>query len=185
MYAVAPWLRAVARRFAIVSGRDHAWNSMSSVGVAPMAAAQAPKCAGSVTTPNCLGDCAPAPDAVASCETAIPTARAIAWNRAPRRVGTTTACSAMSASTTDRRRPPTRPGNTVRPGMARIFISYRRSDDPGNVGRLQDRLRRVYGRRAVFRDIDSIPAGTRFADVISQKMASCDTLMVIIGPEWL
>lgn len=69
--------------------------------------------------------------------------------------------------------------------MTRIFISYRRSDDPGSVGRVHDRLRLAYGERAVFRDIDSIPAGTRFAALIAEQMASCDVLLIIIGPDWL
>lgn len=69
--------------------------------------------------------------------------------------------------------------------MTRIFISYRRSDDAGSVGRVRDRLRDAYGEDAVFRDIDGIPKGTRFSDVIQEELATCDVLLVVMGPRWL
>ncbi|MGH9275345.1 MAG: toll/interleukin-1 receptor domain-containing protein [Acidimicrobiales bacterium] len=69
--------------------------------------------------------------------------------------------------------------------MTRIFISYRRSDDPGSVGRVRDRLRDAYGEDAIFRDIEGIPKGTRFAEVIDKELELCTDLLVVIGPHWL
>jgi tetratricopeptide (TPR) repeat protein len=69
--------------------------------------------------------------------------------------------------------------------MTRIFISYRRSDDPGSVGRVRDRLREAYGEDAIFRDIEGIPKGTRFAEVIDKELERCTDLLVVIGPHWL
>lgn len=66
-----------------------------------------------------------------------------------------------------------------------IFISYRRTDDPATVGRLRDRLRAVYGRGAVFRDIDGIGPGSRFADVIDDALTRADVVLVVIGPHWV
>ena len=46
-------------------------------------------------------------------------------------------------------------------------MSYRRTDDLNFNGRFHDKLVSVFGEANVFRDIDSIPAGTRFEDVIT------------------
>ena len=43
-------------------------------------------------------------------------------------------------------------------------MSYRRTDDANFTGRFHDKLIGVFGDANVFRDIDSIPAGTRFED---------------------
>src|SRR6478736_3862160 len=74
---------------------------MSSVGIAPIAADHEPRCAGSVTTPNCFGGCAPAVDAVASCAASSPIVSAIVRKRERRRVVTSSAvprCSSPSAT---------------------------------------------------------------------------------------
>src|SRR3954452_15120595 len=85
MYAVMPWLRADANRSSSVRWRDHASNSMSSVGMAPIAEDQSARCAGSVTTPNCFCDCASAVDIVVSCAATSPTASTTMTMRARRR----------------------------------------------------------------------------------------------------
>src|SRR4051794_16828164 len=69
--------------------------------------------------------------------------------------------------------------------MTRIFISYRRSDQPDSVGRVRDRLNAFYGDDAIFRDTDDIPIGTQFEDLIDAELARCQVLLVIIGPGWL
>ncbi|HEY6670644.1 MAG TPA: hypothetical protein VI075_06905 [Methyloceanibacter sp.] len=43
--------------------------------------------------------------------------------------------------------------------MARLTLSYRRSDSEALTGRIFDRLIRHYGRKSVFRDIDNVPVG--------------------------
>lgn len=66
----------------------------------------------------------------------------------------------------------------------RIFMSYRRTDDANFTGRFHDKLIGVFGERNVFRDIDSIPAGTRFEDVITAGLADVDAVVALIGPTW-
>lgn len=69
--------------------------------------------------------------------------------------------------------------------MPTIFISYRRADSASVTGRLYDRLVERYGRTAVFKDVDSIPPGARFADYIAESIQASDVALVMIGPRWL
>jgi hypothetical protein len=65
-----------------------------------------------------------------------------------------------------------------------LAISYRRQDSEAITGRIFDRLTLAYGKDAVFRDIDSIPAGTDFREHISGVLGRCDLLIVVIGRRW-
>jgi thiol-disulfide isomerase/thioredoxin len=67
----------------------------------------------------------------------------------------------------------------------KIFINYRRGDDPGNTGRLFDQLEDVFPRKQLFMDVDSIPPGRDFARVIEEQVAQCDVLLAVIGKGWL
>ena len=67
----------------------------------------------------------------------------------------------------------------------RIFISYRRGDSADVTGRIDDNLVTIFGRRNVFKDVDSIPLGRDFRKVISEGVGGCDVLLVVIGPGWL
>src|SRR5918992_3992322 len=67
--------------------------------------------------------------------------------------------------------------------MPGIFISYRRADSDGWAGRLRDTLRVRFG-DLVFQDVDNIPDGEIFADVIDRALNECDVALVIIGPNW-
>jgi hypothetical protein len=69
--------------------------------------------------------------------------------------------------------------------MSRIFISYRRADSADVAGRIFDRLLVVFGAPNVFKDVDSIPPGSDFADVIDETLSKCDSVIVVIGPRWL
>jgi hypothetical protein len=69
--------------------------------------------------------------------------------------------------------------------MRGVFISYRRDDTAGYAGRLYDALTAHFGRDLVFFDIDSIPAGQNFVEVIEQRMAFCSVVIVLIGKAWL
>ncbi|MEO8038724.1 MAG: toll/interleukin-1 receptor domain-containing protein [Betaproteobacteria bacterium] len=69
--------------------------------------------------------------------------------------------------------------------MASVFISYRRDDSAGEAGRLADTLEARFGNERVFRDVEDIPAGEDFARVIDQALAKADTLLVVIGREWM
>jgi hypothetical protein len=69
--------------------------------------------------------------------------------------------------------------------MPRIAISYRRSDSEEITGRIFDRLATHYGRDAVFRDIDSIPAGVDFRTHVGSELDKADIVLVIVGPRWV
>ena len=69
--------------------------------------------------------------------------------------------------------------------MARIAISYRRSDSQDITGRIFDRLVMHYGKSTVFRDIDSIRPGIDFRTQIADALKATDVLLVVVGPHWL
>lgn len=66
----------------------------------------------------------------------------------------------------------------------RIFISYRRDDVPGQVGRLFGRLAEHYGEEFVFMDVESIHLAEDFESVIRQRITGCDIVLLAIGPNW-
>jgi hypothetical protein len=66
-----------------------------------------------------------------------------------------------------------------------IFISYRRSDSLDATGRIYDRLSEEFGPTAVFRDIDSIPLGVSFPELLKGALSRTDVVLVVIGPTWL
>jgi hypothetical protein len=68
--------------------------------------------------------------------------------------------------------------------MAGIFISYRRNDVPGQVGRLFGRLAAHYGEDFVFMDVESIDPFQRFESIIRKRIQECDVMLLAIGPEW-
>lgn len=68
---------------------------------------------------------------------------------------------------------------------AKVFISYRRDDSAGHAGRLHDRLESVFGRDLLFMDVDAIPLGADFVQVLADEVEKCDVLLAIIGPGWL
>src|SRR5580693_2324474 len=69
--------------------------------------------------------------------------------------------------------------------MPRITISYRRADSEAMTGRICDRLITHYGKQAVFRDIDDIPAGIDFRHHINEVLLKTNVLLAIVGPKWL
>jgi tetratricopeptide (TPR) repeat protein len=69
--------------------------------------------------------------------------------------------------------------------MSGIFISYRREDSQALAGRLFDRLGGHFGKDRVFRDIDTLDPGARFAEVIGERISGCDVLVALIGKGWL
>jgi hypothetical protein len=66
-----------------------------------------------------------------------------------------------------------------------IFISYRREDSSHFAGRLFDSIKEALPRAGVFMDVDSIGFGEDFADVLNERLKSCEAVLVIIGPKWL
>jgi uncharacterized protein YecT (DUF1311 family) len=69
--------------------------------------------------------------------------------------------------------------------MARIAMSYRRSDSQDITGRIFDRLVQHFGKDTVFRDIDSIQPGIDFRTQIAEALRTTDVLLVVVGSAWL
>src|SRR5579871_974094 len=67
---------------------------------------------------------------------------------------------------------------------AMIFLSYRRDDSAGHVGRLYDALSAKFGSERIFVDIDHISAGQDFVQVVDDAVARCAVLLVVIGKRW-
>ena len=66
-----------------------------------------------------------------------------------------------------------------------VFISYRREDEPGFVGRLYDLLRHTLPHHAIFMDVESIPPGDAFVSNIINRIAKCNAFLAVIGPQWV
>lgn len=66
-----------------------------------------------------------------------------------------------------------------------IFVSYRRDDSKHAAGRQVDRLQGEFGEGQLFLDVDNIELGLDFVEVINERVAACDVMLVIIGPHWL
>jgi hypothetical protein len=69
--------------------------------------------------------------------------------------------------------------------MTKIFISYRRADSRKDAGRIYDRLIDAFGKDNVFKDVDNIPFGKDFRDVLQEAADQCDVQLAIIGQYWL
>jgi tetratricopeptide (TPR) repeat protein len=68
--------------------------------------------------------------------------------------------------------------------VAAIFLSYRRKDAQDVVGRIYDRLRERFPSASIFRDLDSIPLGKPFPQVLREAVGGAAVALVVIGPEW-
>ncbi len=67
----------------------------------------------------------------------------------------------------------------------KIFINYRRGDDPGFTTALYMRLEEEFGPDRLFMDVEGhIKPGDDFIEVLSAQVAQCDVLLAIIGPRW-
>lgn len=69
--------------------------------------------------------------------------------------------------------------------MPTIFISYRRSDSITISGRIYDRMSMAFGETRVFKDVDNIPIGVDFRQVLTREVGRCDVLLLVIGPNWV
>ena len=66
----------------------------------------------------------------------------------------------------------------------KIFISYRRDDTQHSTGRLYERLVQAFGRKNVFKDVDSIPPGADFRDLLTRRVTDASVMLAIIGANW-
>lgn len=71
--------------------------------------------------------------------------------------------------------------------MAKIFISYRREDSEYQTDRLHAELSKYveFPERDIFIDVDNIPLGVDFVDYLDRKVSECETLVAVIGKQWL
>ena len=67
----------------------------------------------------------------------------------------------------------------------KVFISYRRDDSRYQARLIYDALTQVVPRDNVFMDVDLIPAGADFRNILRGWVEQCDTLLALIGPGWL
>jgi pterin-4a-carbinolamine dehydratase len=68
---------------------------------------------------------------------------------------------------------------------ASIFISYRRDDSAAEAGALCKALRQKIGANLVFMDTSSIEPGSKWPGAIEHALKSANTVVVVIGPEWV
>lgn len=66
-----------------------------------------------------------------------------------------------------------------------VFITYRREDSPYATEHLYECLRSEFGKSLVFRDVDNIPLGVDFREVIEKQLKGCSVVLVVIGNKWL
>ena len=69
--------------------------------------------------------------------------------------------------------------------MARIFISYRRSDSRKWAEKLFDHISMRFGKDLVFQDADDIKPGKDFLLVLREAIKGCKVALILIGPKWL
>jgi TIR domain-containing protein len=67
----------------------------------------------------------------------------------------------------------------------KIFINYRRGDDPQAAGRLFDRLQDVFEPQQLFLDVDNIAPGLDFVHVLDERVAECNIVLAVIGKGWI
>jgi hypothetical protein len=75
-------------------------------------------------------------------------------------------------------------GDTSR-RATKVFISYRREDTKYQAREIYKALRNVLTPENVFMDIDSIPLGADFVEILGGWVNQCEVLLALIGPAWL
>jgi TIR domain len=71
-------------------------------------------------------------------------------------------------------------------GMSgKIFINYRRGDEPGFTQALLGRLEQAFPAERLFIDVDNIPPGEDFVRMLESQVAQCDAMLTVIGNNWL
>jgi TIR domain len=67
----------------------------------------------------------------------------------------------------------------------KIFINYRRGDDPGFAQALFARLEQAFPPEQLFMDVEYIEPGLDFVRVLTDQVAECDVLISVIGKGWI
>ncbi len=68
----------------------------------------------------------------------------------------------------------------------KIFLNYRRDDSRWPTLSLYNLLAQSFPREQLFMDVEGyIRPGDDFVEVLEQQVSACETMVVIIGPQWL
>jgi formylglycine-generating enzyme required for sulfatase activity len=68
----------------------------------------------------------------------------------------------------------------------KIFVNYRRGDDPGFTQALYQRLEDEFTADNLFMDVEGhIKPGDDFVHVLNDQVAGADVLLAVIGPRWI
>jgi hypothetical protein len=69
--------------------------------------------------------------------------------------------------------------------MGGVFINYRYVDHPLGAASIGHHLARTFGPELIFRDCDSLDAGTHYPTGIRAALENADVVIAVIGPHWL
>jgi hypothetical protein len=69
--------------------------------------------------------------------------------------------------------------------VSAVFISYRRSDTERISRVIGEYLESRFGDDRVFMDAFDIDLGIDFHEKLSETLAQCDVMLIVIGPDWL
>jgi hypothetical protein len=69
--------------------------------------------------------------------------------------------------------------------LAKVFISYRREDTKWPARQMYEALSRHLPDGQVFIDIDSIPPGADFVEILQRQVRGCEMVLALIGREWV
>jgi hypothetical protein len=68
----------------------------------------------------------------------------------------------------------------------RIFINYRRGDDPGYSQSLYWALEKEFGADNLFMDVEGrIRPGDDFVEILNEQVSVADIVLIVVGPRWL
>ena len=74
----------------------------------------------------------------------------------------------------------------ARPVPGKIFITYRRGDEPRHTTALYMRLEEEFGRGNVIMDVEAAPSpAIALPRSLAALVAPCDVLLAVIGPRWV
>jgi TIR domain-containing protein len=71
------------------------------------------------------------------------------------------------------------------PGRRKVFISYRRDDAKYQARDIYRALTRVLPRGHVFMDVDTMPLGENFVEILEDWVDQCDVVLALIGAGWI
>ena len=70
-------------------------------------------------------------------------------------------------------------------GVGKLFISYRRDDTQDFTRSVYERLATRFGATNIFMDVDSVPLGSDFRQILRDAVAESSLALVMIGRFWL